>query len=373
MTGATGRALYSDEQLAFRESAATFAAREILPRAAELDLETVTPPQLRRQAVELGFAGARRPEQLGGMGLDDLRFSAVLAEQLVGAGAVGLWLAFAVHSDLSLRVLLESDVAPHDDWIAERIASDELIAFASPAMVGEPGGVAAARTSMGWTLDGSCAAVVSGCDASLLVVHATATSGAPVVLAVDAASRGVARGPATRATGLGASGIAGVAFNGVSVDDSRMVADEAAAAGVLTRALDDFRLLLAAAFVAGADAAFAATVEYVTDRRAFGRPIASFENTALQLGEVAAQLELVRPYVQQQLGDAAEHRVSSTGAEVARSRASDAYCHATDVGLQLHGGYGYMLEYPLARAYSAAQALREFAAHPAALAPLVRA
>jgi alkylation response protein AidB-like acyl-CoA dehydrogenase len=267
--------------------------RSFLAREAESD-------DVFAKAVGHGFASMAVPEERGGAGIDDRRFGVVVAEELALAGLTGLGLVLATHNE-AVR------------WIADA-AAEHLVAFAHGSLDGVVGGMSAD--------------VVVWWDGERLVQF-------------DAA----AASPTASGAGIG---LASAGFADFSVDGVDLMEVPAESWAV------DLQLSLAVLALAGARHALALTLEYVADRKAFGVPIASFQNTRYALAAVSAEIESAQAF----LDDCVLRDRTPARAAAAKLTATEIQARAVDAGLQLHGGYGYMLEYPISHAYADARFLR---------------
>jgi acyl-CoA dehydrogenase len=307
------RAVFDADHEALRDSVAKFLATE--------------PADFLAGAAEYGFLN------LGDV--DDPRFAAVVLEAAMEAGRPELALTLAMHDSFAVPLLAGTTAAL--------------------AAVVDEGEVRAEPTGDGWRLHGSADGVVNGLGAELLVVRAVSSVGSDgasgvgsgdgsdplfVVRAAD-----VQRVPAAQIRGLECLDLADLAFAGVGAEPLT---------GDLTAARARHHLALAVAAVAGARAALRITVDYVGQRKAFGKPIATFENTRHALGTLGARIAAVEAFVDSCLTGTP----GPATAAAAKFTATELLGAAVDQGVQLHGGYGYMWEYPIARAYAAARFFR---------------
>jgi len=299
--------LATDEQLAFRESVRTF-----LARGSDDPL---------RAAAEHGFVAMGVPEEHGGLGVEDVRFAAIVMEEAMLAGQPSLALVLAAHGDVPVRALVAG--GGHGEWLEALATGERRAATALHAR------------------DGFAPAVVGAAQADLLIVATPDGVAATEAVMIE---------PIDAPVGLQAAGLANVTF------------DPAAATPLPGADLEDLligeRLLLALGAVAAARAALELTIDYVRDRRAFGTPIASFQNTRQLLGAVDAKLRAAAAFAQRALQARVDGTLAAADAAAAKLVATEAHAEVVDAGVQLHGGYGYMLEYPISHAYADARFLR---------------
>ena len=295
------RPVFDADHEALRESVARF-------------FTTVDPGHFFGAAAELGFVG---------LADEDVRFRAVVLEEAMAAGHPAVALALAMHDSFALPLLGRP--------------------LRGAAAVADSDGVRAAVVGDDWTLTGTAECVVNGLGAEVIVVRASTDAASDVLFAVS--GQVVDRSPADDILGLDELDVADLRFDGVAA--KRLDGD-------LVAARSGHQLALAIAAVAGARAALRTTVAYVSERKAFGKPIASFENTRHTLGVLGAQVAAVGTFVDSCLVG----EVSPERAAAAKLTATELLGAVVDQGVQLHGGYGYMWEYPISRAYAAARFFR---------------
>ncbi len=351
-TPAARRDLFEDEHEALRESFRLHLEREVLPAYPEWRQSRV-PRDVLREMASHQFVAASVPEEYGGAGIEDFRFGAVVAEEAMRANLTGLALTLVALDAVAIPLL--AGLAPEEHraaWL-EGVASGEVVvALAIPE---EP--LRAARGDGGLALDGAASGVVNGGLAELIVAPVSIGDGEDTALvALEADAEGLTRAPSPALVGPGACDRADLVFDGVEVPGSAILSEDAAAA--LAGAARAEQLSLAVMAVAGARAALAETLVYVHDRRAFGQPIAEFENTRFALAGVASEIEAVGALVDACVAEHGTGSLSASRCAAAKLQATELFCRAADWGVQLHGGYGYMLEYPISRAFTDARFLR---------------
>lgn len=313
------RSGYDEDHAAFRESVRRFVAAEIVPHLDQWRASDGAPAELYAALGAQGFLGVAVPEEYGGGGVDDPRFAGVLVEEVAASGALGIAAVLAHHCGVAIPALLRlPDTAQRAAWLRGAAAGTGLAVLTS-------------------IRDGRAGAVLGGHRADLFVV--LGGEGA-VAVSVDDAE-------ATQASLLGCPDVG--AGELVLAQPSAGVALPAAA---LLQA--DASLWSAIAMLAGARATYLITVEYVQQRRVFGRPLSSFENTAHRLAEIGAELVAASALVERCL-DEDDEGIRASAAAAAVLVAQQVHTRAVDQGLQLHGGYGYMREYPIAHAFADAR------------------
>lgn len=332
--------MFDKDHQDFRGSVRQLVAAEVVPHLEQWREAGVLPHEVLRSFAEQGFLAIVAPEDLGGGGIEDPRFTAVLVEEVAAAGALGLALSIAVHSGVCLPfVLAHADDGQRDGWVSSLADGEVVASVAGLGRAVEPDDA-----------DVELAGVVSGSAADLFLVGA----GEDGVAVVSGADVTVKRSPVEDALGARESGQADLV---VAAVPSALPGDGLAA--ILRRDLD---LWVGVVAVASARASLDLTVAYVHERKVFGRPLAELENTRHALAAVGVRLELAQLAVDAALTAAVDGSLTSGQAALARTAAVETCLVAADEGMQLHGGYGYMREYPIAHAFADARALQRVAA-----------
>jgi acyl-CoA dehydrogenase len=340
------RSLFNDDHRAFRDSVRRFLVDQAVPQLSSWRAMTSSPAELIAEAGRQGMLGAAAPEELGGGGAD-LCFTTVLVEEAAAVGATGLAVTLAMHSGVCLPTVVEhGSRQQRERWVPALIDGTVLATVA--------GGLVALETkggATGPTLSGRLENVVAGAVAGLLVT--------PVVAGGDRATSlldlsACVRAPVTDALG---------ARDGMPADlDLDAAAADLLPGGEITgeNMRRDVDLWLAVVAMAASRAALKTTVAYVRDRRVFGRRLADLENTRCRLSETAARIVAAQHLVDDCLSARVADRLGRSQAGALRLIAGGAHDEAVDRGLQLHGGYGYIREFPIAQAFADARALREY-------------
>lgn len=316
----SSRRVYGPDHEAFRQSVARFLAAEAVPHYDDWDAKGAIPAAFWDSAREYGFVGLAEA--------DDPRFAAAAVEEAMAAGLPAVALAMTVHDSFALPLL-----AGHQ----------------APRMAAVVEGLQAEERAGGWVVSGGAPTVLNGMGADVLAVLARTDGGSSRLFAVAGDAAGLRRSPAEPLLGLDALDVADLHFEAVPAQ----LCD-----AVVESARTGYRLALAIAAMAGARAALTITVDYVKQRKAFGRPIAEFENTRVVLAGLGARVAAVGSFVDTCLADGPTPQTAAAAQLCATQLLAD----VVDQGVQLHGGYGYMWEYPISRAYAAAPFFRLHAA-----------
>jgi acyl-CoA dehydrogenase len=328
------RELFDEDHAAFAASFRTFVERD----AGE--------PDAFHRAGKAGLLGMQVAEQHGGGGIDDPRFCAVAIEELVTRGRVGFALAYAGHVGVGQAMLSEhATIEQQDEWLPALVAGDATVAVSADAIAGD-------LTGAEVTLRGGCQSVVNGAGAALALIPVRPGDQEVSLAVVPLSSDGVHR---TEVDGLA---LADAALADLDFDDAVLPRSCLLPAPALPRLLASMRLWAGVIGVAGARTALDWTRTYVRERKVFGRPVASFENTRHALGGLAAEMMSAQAYVDDCLLRHAAQRLGPEKAVAAKLISSELFGRAADQGLQLHGGYGYMREYPISTLFADARFLR---------------
>jgi alkylation response protein AidB-like acyl-CoA dehydrogenase len=354
------RPLFGPEQNALRDTWGAFLDREVAPAYDEWERRRRIPREVLRRIGELGFLGPAVPERFGGAGTEDFRFNAVLDEEAAVRGFTSVAMALSVHHDVALPYLLElTSEAQKQRWLPG-MASGELIAAIAMSEPGTGSDVAAiatrARRRNGdYVVSGAKTFISNGLNADVVVTAVrTGDSGRHddiSILVLEAGMKGFERGRNLEKLGTHSQDTAELFFDEVRVPAENLLGEEGGGFSYLMRNLAQERLAIAITAVAGATGALRRTLEYVKERKAFGRPVGSFQNSRFKLAACHGELQVTQAHIDAALAEHIEGRLSPEDAAIAKWWATEAQGRIVDACLQLHGGYGYMLEYPISRAY----------------------
>jgi alkylation response protein AidB-like acyl-CoA dehydrogenase len=358
------RDLFDDHHQAFRESFAAFIAKEMTPHYLQWEADGIAPREIYAAAGQFGFLGIAVPEEFGGGGANDFRFNMVLAEELAAAGIGGAGLGLTLHNDITTPYFIEyCNPEQAARWLPG-IASGELItaiAMTEPGTGSDLASIAstAVRDGDEYVLNGSKTFITNGINSDLVIVVAktdpSQRHSGMSLLVVERGMPGFERGRNLDKIGMHSQDTAELFFRDVRVPAANLLGEEGKAFTYLTANLAQERLSIAVSGVASARAALEWTVAYVKERTAFGQPIATFQNTKFTLAEVATSVEVAQAFIDQCVVKLNAGRLSAAEAAQAKYWCTELQQKAIDACLQLFGGYGYMLEYPIARAYADAR------------------
>jgi alkylation response protein AidB-like acyl-CoA dehydrogenase len=347
------RAVESDEHRALRESVRAFIARDIEPHHARWEAQGYVDRELWLRAGAAGLLGFDVPAEYGGGGTDDFRLQSILNEELVAAGASGP--GFTLHNDVVAPYLLSlATQEQRAAWLPGFCDGSVItaIAMTEPGAGSDLRGIrtSARRSGSGWVLSGSKTFITNGLLADLVVVVADTGNGLSLLL-VPADAPGFSRGRKLDKIGLAAQDTAELFFDDVPLGPDAVLGEAGRGIEYLKSNLPRERLSISVRAVASARRALDMTVAYCKERVAFGRPIGDFQATRFTLAELATWVDVATQYVDAQVEALNSGRLTAVDAAMGKWWTTDVERRVADSCLQLHGGYGYMREQPIARLY----------------------
>ncbi|MFF3661052.1 acyl-CoA dehydrogenase family protein [Streptomyces olivochromogenes] len=354
------RAHLTEEHELFRTGVREFVTREITPALASWEQQGRIDPQMWRAAGKQGLLGLTVPEEYGGGGCRDYRFRCVVMDELAEAAAASVNVALGGFDDLVAPYLVDLGTEEQKRrWLPGLCAGERTaaIAMTEPDAGSDLRGIrtAAVRDGDHWVLNGAKTFITGGGHAGLVIVVARtdpkAGSRGFSLLVVEEGMPGFTRGRALDKLGQRAEDVSELFFDNVRVPAAHLLGDEGGGFGHLMERLPRERMSIAYYALTAAEAALRWTVDYVKERRAFGQAIAEFQNTKFTLAEIATELDVTRAYLDTCVDALTAGTLSATDAAKAKWWATELQQRVTSRCLQLHGGYGYMREYPIARAF----------------------
>lgn len=353
------RTLYDQEHELFRASFRSFVEKEMVPHYPAWEAAGIVDRDLYRKAGAAGFIGIGIPEEYGGGGNDDFRFNAVMAEEYARAGVGPAGAGIGLEADIIIPYFLSGTDVQRARWLPGIVSGDTVIALAMT----EPGtgsDLASIRTTAvrdgdDYIVTGQKTFISNGQHADLVVVAGKtdpeATHGGISLLVVEADRPGFGRGRNLDKVGMHAQDTSELFFDQVRVPATNVLGDEGTGFSQLVGKLPRERLSIAVGAMASAEAAFDWTLAYAKERMAFGRPIGSFQHNRFVLAEMRTELDVGRAFVDRQIESLNEGTLTAEDAAEAKWWCTEMQLRVIDRGVQLHGGYGFMREYPIARAW----------------------
>jgi alkylation response protein AidB-like acyl-CoA dehydrogenase len=364
------RALFEDVHEDFRASFRTFLEREVLGdegRYGEWERQGIVPREVFALAGHHGFLGMAVPESHGGAGAADFRFNLIVGEETQRAGVGGFGLGITLHNDICLPYFL-SYCNPDQcaRWLPG-IASGELITAIAMTEPGIGSDLASMTTSARregehFLVNGTKTFITNGINADL-VIAAVKTDPSErhrgiSLMVIERGMEGFGRGRNLQKIGQHAQDTAELVFDDVVVPAENLLGDEGQGFGYLVSNLPQERLSIAASAVAACEAALGWTLDYVRERHAFAQPIGSFQSSRFTLAELRTEIEIARVFIDRCVTALSAEELSAEDAAMAKWWCTELQGRVVDRCLQLHGGYGYMLEYPISRAFLDARVTR---------------
>jgi alkylation response protein AidB-like acyl-CoA dehydrogenase len=364
------RSLYEDVHEDFRASFRTFLQREVLGeegRYGEWERAGIVPREVFALAGRGGFLGMAVPEAHGGAGAEDFRLNLVIGEETQRVGVGGLGLGITLQNDICLPYFLTYCNAEQSERWLGGIASGELITALAMTEPGIGSDLAAMSTSARregdhYVVSGAKTFITNGINADLVILAVKTDPSERhrgiSLLVVERGTEGFERGRNLEKIGQHAQDTAELSFADARVPVENLLGEEGQGFLYLVSNLPQERLSIAASAVAAAEAALGWTLQYVRERKAFGQPIGSFQSSRFTLAEVRSEVEIARVYVDRCAQALNAGELTPEDAAMAKWWCTELQGRAIDRCLQLFGGYGYMLEYPIARAFVDARVTR---------------
>ncbi|HEY9441154.1 MAG TPA: acyl-CoA dehydrogenase family protein [Streptomyces sp.] len=353
------RQIFTEEHEAFRATVRTFLAKEVLPYYEQWEKDGIVSREAWLAAGKQGLLGIAAPEEYGGGGNPDFRYSAVLAEEFTRAGVAGL--ALGLHNDIIGPYLTGlADREQKRRWLPGFCRGEIItaIAMTEPGAGSDLQGIRTTAEDRGdhWLLNGSKTFISNGILADLVVVVAGTTpeGGAKglSLIVVERGAEGFERGRNLDKIGQKSQDTAELFFNDVRVPKENLLGQRDGAFVHLMTNLAQERMGIAVAAIAGAEHLLEITTRYVKEREAFGRPLSALQHIRFEIAEMATECAVTRSFIDRCIVDHSDGALDAVHASMAKWWATELHKRVADRCLQLHGGYGYMAEYPVARAFT---------------------
>ncbi|WP_062262831.1 acyl-CoA dehydrogenase family protein [Endozoicomonas arenosclerae] len=358
------RTIFDSEHEQFRDSVRKFFETEAVPFHSQWEKEGAIDRRLWNKAGEQGFLAPTMPEEYGGVGVD-FRYNAIVDEEISRMGLTGI--GFGLHSDIAVPYILNYGTEDQKQRYIPGCLSGEIVTAIAMTEPGTGSDLQSVKTTAildgdEYVINGSKTFITNGQHADTVIVvcktdpHEKA-SGISLIL-VDAGTPGFEKGSNLEKIGMKAQDTSELFFQDVRVPKANLLGEEGKGFVYLMEELPQERLSIALTAAASCEGVLEQTIEYVKDRKAFGKPIASFQNTQFKLAELDTEVSSLRVFVDRCLELHIEGKLDAVTASKAKLLSTDLQCKVIDECLQLHGGYGYMWEYPVARAFADARVQR---------------
>lgn len=361
------RTLFSEDHEIFRASVRKMLEHECVPHHERWEEQGHVDRDIWLRAGEQGLLGPTVPEQYGGAGTDFL-YNVVIDEEISRLGLSGI--GWGLHSDISAPYIVNYGSEELKQKYLPRMLSGELIsaiAMSEPGAGSDLQGVktSAVRDGDEYVINGSKTFITNGYLSDLVIVvaktdQAGGAKGTSLIL-VEAGTPGFSKGRLLKKVGMKAQDTAELFFEDVRVPAANLLGEEGMGFVYLMQELPQERLSVAVNAIAAAEAVLALTVDYVKERKAFGKPIAAFQNTQFKLAELDAEVTAMRVFVDRCIELHLQRKLDVPTAAKSKLISTELQCRVMDECVQLHGGYGYMWEYPVARAWADSRVQRIYA------------
>ncbi|HZQ32761.1 MAG TPA: acyl-CoA dehydrogenase family protein [Mycobacterium sp.] len=352
------RTLFEPEHDLFRESFRSFLDRHVAPYHEQWERDKIVDRGVWQEAGKQGFLGMAVPEEYGGGGNPDFRYNTIVTEEITIGRYSGI--GFGLHNDVVAPYLLRLTTEEQKQRWLPGFCSGELItaiAMSEPGTGSDLQGIKTRAVKDGdeWVLNGAKTFITNGINSDLVIVVAQTDpdKGAQgfSLLVVERGMKGFERGRKLDKIGLDAQDTAELSFNDVRVPAENMLGEEGMGFVYLMQNLPQERLNIAVMAAAAMEEVLESTLQYTKERKAFGKPIGSFQNSRFLLAELATEATVVRIMVDEFIRLHLEEKLTVEQAAMAKWYSTEAQVRLNDRCLQLHGGYGYMREYGIARAF----------------------
>jgi alkylation response protein AidB-like acyl-CoA dehydrogenase len=358
------RDLFEPEHEALRASFRAWLDKEVVPHHLEYEEAGAVPHSLYTDAGSHGFLGMAIPEEYGGGGVEDFRYNLVIGEEVQATGIGGAGLGITLHNDICIPYFLRyCTPEQRERWMPGMVSGELLtaIAMTEPGIGSDLAGMSttAIRDGDVYVVNGSKTFITNGINADLVI---TAVKTDPSerhkgmsLLILEREMEGFERGRNLDKLGLHSQDTAELFFNDVQVPATNLLGTEGEGFLSLVHNLPQERLSIAATGIAAARAALNWTLDYVKERKAFGKTIGSFQNTQFVLSEIATEVEIGQSYIDRCVVALNAETLTPEEAAMAKWWCTELQNRVVDRCLQLFGGWGYMMEYPIARAFADAR------------------
>ena len=355
------RTLYGDDHEAFRRAFRDWLDNEVVPHHEEWEQDGITPRELWLEAGKLGFLGLTVPETYGGGGTDDYRFAAIMTEEISDTGVIGSGNGITLHNDIVLPYFLELCTEEQKQrWLPGACTGEVIgaLGITEPNTGSDVAGVrtTAVRHGDTFVVNGAKTFISNGINSDVVITTVKTDPAAGhrgmSLLILERDMPGFERGRNLDKMGMHAQDTAELYFTDVEVPEANLLGEEGKGFYYLMHNLAQERLGIAVGAVAVAAAAIRWTLEYTGSRTAFGKSVASFQNSKFLLAELHTETQVAQVYVDRCIELHCEGQLSAEQAAAAKYYCTELQNRVVDRCVQLHGGYGYMREYPIARAWA---------------------
>ncbi|GAA3519565.1 acyl-CoA dehydrogenase family protein [Aeromicrobium panaciterrae] len=352
------RTIFEADHDAFRDTVRAFCEKEIAPHHEQWEKDSIVPREVWTKAGELGLLGFMMPEEYGGGGMNDFRFNAILQEEITKVGGSGV--GFAIQTDLVSGYLLKYCTDEQKARWFPKFCSGEMItaiAMTEPGTGSDLQGIQTSAVKDGdeWVINGAKTFITNGINADLVIVVCKTDPEAGALgfslIVVERGAEGFERGRNLDKIGLKAQDTAELFFDNVRVPLTNLLGEEGQGFIHLMDNLPQERMTISVVAAAACRQVIDMTVDYVKERKAFGKPIGSFQNSRFVLAELETEQQIAQVFVDRSIMELNAGNLTVADAAMGKWWTTELQKKTVDQCLQLFGGYGYMSEYPISKAY----------------------
>ena len=364
------RSLFTEEHDMFRKSVSDFIKKEIAPYHEQWEKDHMVSRESWRKLGEAGFLCMQVDEAYGGLGIKDFRYNAIFTEELGLSGFAGPAVGYPLHSDIVCPYIEHYGSEATKQKYLPKLVSGEYIAAVAMTEPGAGSDLQGMRTTAvdagdHFVVNGSKTFITNGylCDVAVVAVKTDPTKGAKGIslLVMEAGAEGFSKGLPFHKVGLHSQDTCELFFDNVKVPKENLLGNVGEGFAYLMTELAQERLVVGLGAIAAAENALAVTIKYVNERNAFGKPVAEFQNTRYKVAEMASEIEMGRVFADRCTELHNERKLDASTASMCKYLLTDLQCKVADECVQLHGGYGYIWEYEVARAWADARVQRIYA------------
>ncbi len=357
------REIFIEDHQIFRDSFRKFCQEEVAPHSEQWREDGIVSRDIWLKAGANGFLAPFVDEQYGGLGLNDFRYSQIMIEELAYIGETGF--ALALHNDIIAPYIASFGTEAQKAKYLPKVVSGECILAVAMTEPGTGSDLQAIKTKLekqgdGYVLNGQKTFISNGILCDLVIVAAKTENGITLCL-VERGMEGFNKGRNLKKMGMKSQDTSELFFENVKLGSEHILGEMDKGFICLMQKLVQERIVTAIGAVAGAQRALDLTIDYVKERKAFGKTISQFQNTRFKLAEMKTEITIAQTFIDALVSRHLKGEVSPDEACMAKYWTTDLINKVVDEGVQLHGGYGYMEEYPICRAYTDARITRIFA------------
>lgn len=364
------RTIYNEEHQLFKGSVNDFVAKYITPHNAQWEKEKMVSKESWKQLGEAGFLCMQAPSHLGGLEINDFRYNAILTEELALSGCAGPAVGYPLHNDIVYPYILHYGTEALQKKYTEGFISGDIIlsvAMTEPGAGSDLQGMKtnAIRKGKEYVINGSKTFITNGYLSGGVVVAAKTdpSKGAKGIslFYVETDREGFNKGKPFEKAGLHAQDTCELFFEDVVVPEENLLGKEGEGFKYLMTELAQERLVVGLGAIGAAESALETTVEYIQNRKAFGKTVDKFQNTRFKVAEMQTEITIGRIFADRCLALHNEGKLDGSTASMAKYWLTDLQYKVADECMQLHGGYGYIWEYDIARAWADSRVQRIYA------------